>query len=583
MFGRLLLQYWSNLVNYYMHYIIVICIILCIIGFQLYSFGDTIKKLKKYQSIFPKDTSSYSVNELCLIEREANDDEYSYLDLKLKDKGIFVSQIQVKDPSTTLTEITNALNKYLQKNKGSASDFHLMKDVVERYCDSEEEEISTQQPIPLYLGLMGTMVGIIVGIAYVAISGGLVSAKIVDNISELMSCVAIAMFASFIGIYCTTRISWRSKNAFSAVETDKNNFYSWLQTELLPTLSGDTVNALYMLQQNLSTFNATFQTNITGLNRALEQVKDTSTEQVELISLIKGIDIKRVAEANITVLRELKDCTGELSTFNRYLHEVSNYLTAVNDLNGNINEHLNRTAAIERMGTFFEQEINQVKNREQYINEVVANVDNRLKQTFENLSESTVKGMTNLKNDSATQFDSVSQVIHAQEQDFKETLRAQRDEFAQSLKKEQEAFLDYLQNQKESLSSKSDEISEIIKEIRSLADAKSGLLELIAVSKQQNACINELVQTLKDEYDNIDSGRSMHVPTYLKISIVAMCFATIASTGLGVTALLKNNSDDNQPSIELIDNERENLTKSIDSLQNILDEVTKKNVLEDNM
>lgn len=566
-----------------MHYIIVICIILCIIGFQLYSFGDTIKKLKKYQSIFPKDTSSYSVNELCLIEREANDDEYSYLDLKLKDKGIFVSQIQVKDPSTTLTEITNALNKYLQKNKGSASDFHLMKDVVERYCDSEEEEISTQQPIPLYLGLMGTMVGIIVGIAYVAISGGLVSAKIVDNISELMSCVAIAMFASFIGIYCTTRISWRSKNAFSAVETDKNNFYSWLQTELLPTLSGDTVNALYMLQQNLSTFNATFQTNITGLNRALEQVKDTSTEQVELISLIKGIDIKRVAEANITVLRELKDCTGELSTFNRYLHEVSNYLTAVNDLNGNINEHLNRTAAIERMGTFFEQEINQVKNREQYINEVVANVDNRLKQTFENLSESTVKGMTNLKNDSATQFDSVSQVIHAQEQDFKETLRAQRDEFAQSLKKEQEAFLDYLQNQKESLSSKSDEISEIIKEIRSLADAKSGLLELIAVSKQQNACINELVQTLKDEYDNIDSGRSMHVPTYLKISIVAMCFATIASTGLGVTALLKNNSDDNQPSIELIDNERENLTKSIDSLQNILDEVTKKNVLEDNM
>lgn len=566
-----------------MHYIIVICIILCIIGFQLYSFGDTIKKLKKYQSIFPKDTSSYSVNELCLIEREANDDEYSYLDLKLKDKGIFVSQIHVKDPSTTLTEITNALNKYLQKNKGSASDFHLMKDVVERYCDSEEEEISTQQPIPLYLGLMGTMVGIIVGIAYVAISGGLVSAKIVDNISELMSCVAIAMFASFIGIYCTTRISWRSKNAFSAVETDKNNFYSWLQTELLPTLSGDTVNALYMLQQNLSTFNATFQTNITGLNRALEQVKDTSTEQVELISLIKGIDIKRVAEANITVLRELKDCTGELSTFNRYLHEVSNYLTAVNDLNGNINEHLNRTAAIERMGTFFEQEINQVKNREQYINEVVANVDNRLKQTFENLSESTVKGMTNLKNDSATQFDSVSQVIHAQEQDFKETLRAQRDEFAQSLKKEQEAFLDYLQNQKESLSSKSDEISEIIKEIRSLADAKSGLLELIAVSKQQNACINELVQTLKDEYDNIDSGRSMHVPTYLKISIVAMCFATIASTGLGVTALLKNNSDDNQPSIELIDNERENLTKSVDSLQNILDEVTKKNVLEDNM
>ena len=42
-----------------------------------------------------------------------------------------------------------------------------MKDVVERYCDADEEEITTQQPIPLYLGLMGTMVGIIIiGVIY---------------------------------------------------------------------------------------------------------------------------------------------------------------------------------------------------------------------------------------------------------------------------------------------------------------------------------------------------------------------------------------------------------------------------------
>lgn len=50
-----------------------------------------------------------------------------------------------------------------------------MKDVVERYCDAEEEEINIQQPIPLYLGLMGTMVGIIVGIGFIAVSGGLSS------------------------------------------------------------------------------------------------------------------------------------------------------------------------------------------------------------------------------------------------------------------------------------------------------------------------------------------------------------------------------------------------------------------------
>ena len=218
---------------------------------------------------------------------------------------------------------------------------------------------------------------------------------------------------------------------------------------MLPTLSGDTVNALYLLQQNLTTFNTTFQTNIAGLNRALEQVKDTSSEQVELIGLISDIDIKRVAQANITVLRELKECTGEISTFNRYLHQVSDYLTAVNNLNTNINEHLNRTAAIERMGAFFEQEIDQVKNREQYINQVVANVDDTLRKTFESLKDNTIQGMTKLNNDSVTQFDTVIKTMCEQEQTFKEALRTHKDEYEQSLRAEQEAFLNYLQGQKE--------------------------------------------------------------------------------------------------------------------------------------
>ena len=85
---------------------------------------------------------------------------------------VTVSQVHIEDASPTLLEVEHSLNMYLQKNKGAASDFHIMKDVVERYCDADEEEITTQQPIPLYLGLMGTMVGIIVGIVYIAATKG---------------------------------------------------------------------------------------------------------------------------------------------------------------------------------------------------------------------------------------------------------------------------------------------------------------------------------------------------------------------------------------------------------------------------
>ena len=144
------------------------------------------------------------------------------------------------------------------------------------------------------------------------------------------------MVASLLGIVCTTSISWSSKTATSEVEANKNTFYSWIQTQLLPVLSGNTVNALYLLQQNLMTFNQTFQSNIAGLDAALSRVESTSQEQVELISLIRDIDVRRVAQANVTVLRELKSCTAEIATFNQYLHNVSNYLNAVNELNANL-------------------------------------------------------------------------------------------------------------------------------------------------------------------------------------------------------------------------------------------------------
>lgn len=555
-----------------MHYIIVIIIILCIIAFQVFSYADTKKKIREYRKIFPKSISSYSVSEILIKDDRASQDD----DLPLEEgeeelvSGIPVSQIEVRDASSTMSEVRNALNKYLQKNKGSASDFHLMKDVVERYCDAEAEEISTQQPIPLYLGLMGTMVGIIVGIAYVAISGGFAGAKIAENIAELMSCVAIAMSASFIGVYCTTRISWSSKDAFSEVEADKNRFYSWLQTELLPTLSGDTVNALYLLQQNLSTFNSTFQTNIAGLNRALEQVKETSTEQVELINLISDIDIKRVAQANVTVLHELKGCTSELSTFNRYLHNVSEYLTAVNSLNSNINEHLNRTAAIERMGAFFEREIEQVQTREHYINEVVANVDNTLRQTFESLSESTAQGVQHLRNESASQLDSATQTMVAQQQAFRDSLREQRDEFARALHSEEEAFLSYLRGQKEDLSSKSNEISELVKEIRSLSETKSSMSELVSVSRQQSAKIDELIEALRNKKDNHISPH-FKVPAYLKISVLAICAASIISMGIGLVSLLQNNTRAHEQAI--VNEKVESLSNTVESVQNTLNTV----------
>ena len=516
-----------------LHYILVVLVILAIIVAQIYIFKNTKKKITTYKSIFPNNTSSYSIVEREIQTNNGNDDEDGYVE---DIDAVSVSQLNISTDNETLKEIKNALNMYLQKNKGAASDFYLMKDVVERYCDAEEEEINVQQPIPLYLGLMGTMVGIIVGIGFIAVSGGLSSASLMDNITSLMTCVAIAMAASLVGICCTTLISWSAKSATSKVEADKNRFYSWLQTELLPVLSGNAVNALYLLQQNLMTFNQTFQSNIEGLDGALSKVEESSREQIELITLIKDIDIKRVAQANNTVLKELKECTGEIAVFNKYLHSVSGYLHSVNELNGNINEHLNRTAAIEKMGAFFEREINQVVAREQYINEVVAKVDDTLRKTFEKLAESTRENVTQLRNNSVTEFDALLKHYSEQKEEFAKMLQEQKEEFA----------------------ARNAESTELMKEIRNLADIKAVMGQLVESTKGQTVILERLVNSLKNQNNagrrddlSIESAEQpVSAPVFPK-SIIYMV-ATITLLAFMAFGLYVYNSFIAEPRIEVV-------------------------------
>lgn len=516
-----------------LHYILVVLVILAIIVAQIYIFKNTKKKITTYKSIFPNNTSSYSIVEREIQTNNGNDEEDGYVE---DIDAVSVSQLNISTDNETLKEIKNALNMYLQKNKGAASDFYLMKDVVERYCDAEEEEINIQQPIPLYLGLMGTMVGIIVGIGFIAVSGGLSSESLMDNITSLMTCVAIAMAASLVGICCTTLISWSAKSATSKVEADKNRFYSWLQTELLPVLSGNAVNALYLLQQNLMTFNQTFQSNIEGLDGALSKVEESSREQIELITLIKDIDIKRAAQANITVLKELKECTGEIAVFNKYLHSVSGYLHSVNELNGNINEHLNRTAAIEKMGAFFEREINQVVAREQYINEVVAKVDDTLRKTFEKLAESTRENVTQLRNNSVTEFDALLKHYSEQKEEFAKMLQEQKEEFA----------------------ARNAESTELMKEIRNLADIKAVMGQLVESTKGQTVILERLVNSLKNQNNagrrddlSIESAEQpVSAPVFPK-SIIYMV-ATITLLAFMAFGLYVYNSFIVEPRIEVV-------------------------------
>lgn len=470
----------------YIHYFIVVPIIVIIILYQLKIFRQALEKIKKFKDIFPSNRLAYSVNQVNITVREDADSKLETLDkdpdLIWSDnsltedystsRDVEVSQIHIKSENPTVMNIKNALNMYLQKNKGAASDFSLMKDVVERYCGADEEEISVMQPIPLYMGLMGTMVGIIVGISIIAFNGGVDNLK---NVSSMMICVAIAMAASFVGILCTTVISWKSKGAKSEIEANKNMFYSWLQTELLPVLSGNSITALSLLQNNLMTFNQTFQGNIKEFDTVLSKVRQVSKDQADALGAISRINITKVAEANISVLRELQNSTNQIEQFNQYLTSVNGYLSAVNSLNENLNNHLDRTAVIENMGVFFERELTQVQTREDYIKQVVVSIDSTLEQTFNQLKESMSSYMNLLKEQTSSDIETL-----------KDTYQKQQQEFVEKLKSQQESLL-----------KKTEDVEKVINNVQNLSEAQNAIKSLFEVSRGNSKRLDQIVGLLE--------------------------------------------------------------------------------------
>jgi len=187
-----------------MHYIIISFIILGIVFLQYHVFFQNQSNLLLFKKIFPDDT-----NKIELFQVE------DYL------------KIHTQHDNVIFKIIISSINKYLKNNKDAVSDYHLMKDIVERNCDAKESEINTQVPVPLYLGLVGTMLGILIGIGFLVFSGSLDDLLNTGNgagskgIETLLGSVALAMISSINGIILTTRGSQLTKNAKTEVEKNK--------------------------------------------------------------------------------------------------------------------------------------------------------------------------------------------------------------------------------------------------------------------------------------------------------------------------------------------------------------------------
>lgn len=320
--------------------LLVLIIVAAIIALQIFFFVKNVLRMRDYKEIFAEE-NSWGI---------AHNPETK-----------FVSGIYGRG-NNVFESIKDSINKYLENNSGSVIDFSLLKDAVDRHCDSVENDINTLTPTPLYCGLAGTMAGVIVGLGSLITTGSITDllssgsgnfGTAAEGVNDLLSGVAWAMLASIMGILLTTIASLLFKRYKLQGESGKNTFLAWLQAKLLPELPSDTSDALNRLVKNLNKFNNTFAENTSSLRGALREVNESYRIQGDVIKAVHDMDVMKMAKANVRVLEELKECTDKLEQFNEYLDDIHGYTDAIHTFTTQFEQEANRLHVLEEIQQYF--------------------------------------------------------------------------------------------------------------------------------------------------------------------------------------------------------------------------------------
>lgn len=411
--------------------------------------------------------------------------------------------------------IKNSINKYLGNNSGSVIDFGLLKDAVDRHCDSVENDIATQTPIPLYWGLAGTMAGVIIGLTdllksdailtLMGSSGGVInvaSQNAATGINALLSGVAWAMLASIIGILLTTANSLLFKRCKLKEENGKNSFLAWMQSELLPELPSDTSQALNNLVTNLNRFNNTFRENTSNLGDALNAVNQSYAIQADIIKAVHDMDVMKMAKANVRVLQELKECTDKLEAFNEYLKDIEGYTEAIHRFEAQFGEQADRLHILEEIRDFF-------RRHKSEIAKTTADADKYLQESLENIKESTFENVNEMQKRFVEQSEHFKKILEDEKEAFERFMTQMNAQFSAQM-----SHMPQLAGQLKEISSIPDRLDKLIDKMeRSNAKLASDISSALKQSMQTNKVMAGVDGTI------IAAGNSM--PSWMKWTIIS--------------------------------------------------------------
>lgn len=406
-------------------------ILLSAIGMlQLILFFRSRDNIKEFKQCIPL-VDQFDIKVVYFTETSLREQEVNYI-LKLvgeredqrndpkKASEVRLQLVTCTEQNAIVGSILYAINTYLIKNQAAAADFNLLKDMVERYTDAQDRDISITLPLPLYAGLAATMFGIVIGL----VSMGDISAigRDLTGADRLFKGVSIAMSVSLLGLALTSISSgWLYKGAKSQVQDRKNELYTFLQVELLPVLSANVNAGILTLNRSIDAFSHRFHEDLQHLQSIVKVNHDTLNTQQKVLETLENIDATRIAKINLNLFKEFEKNVGSLEKLNgstrhlqEWLNQLNHFIDKTASLNQSVQQVLSKgndlgqltevvrevVSGANQQQQFLRSHFSELEERGKVINTTVAKLDDILDKSLTELAVFTRKKIEEFKKQS---------------------------------------------------------------------------------------------------------------------------------------------------------------------------------------
>ena len=366
--------------------------------------------------------------------------------------------------------IIEKTNDFLQQRVNNLFlDYSQLQNKVKKIIDLKIEKIEKRTAFPLYLALMGTVLGLFFSLIYFWVTG---------EKNEFLSHVAITLLANLFGVSFYFLQNKDFNEVLPDFELRLSDYWSKLENAFQLNTNNTFITSIEILQKNLDKFNKQFDKTLNNFeNNFLEGLQtieeifqsnlQTTQELNKVVNKIQSLDLDKIIKGNYRLLTKIEDIVEKLKGFESWFENMQNILKVSEKMTLALNDAMERTNNLEKAVYKFNEA-------------TVVHVDiaKFLKDNLDNLEKFTSMVQTSANQSFEhfkNQLQATNQELAEKFKELEENLSKIQNEFAKSLGLEFEKIIDRLKLEK--LQEKNDEfIKKYVKQIQDISERLEGLV-----------------------------------------------------------------------------------------------------------